>query len=62
MNNIEINQNKIINQITSLSIDMINSSKFGFIQENIDASIVLYNLYANHLIFNKSNMVNPNSY
>lgn len=55
MNNIEINQNKIINQITSLSIDMINSSKFGFIQENIDASIVLYNLYANHLIFNKSN-------
>ena len=48
----EINQERIINQIRSLGIDMIDEAKSGHPGIVLGAAPILYTLYANHLRIN----------
>lgn len=50
-----INENKIINQIRSLGIDMINEAKSGHPGIVLGAAPIIYTLYANHLRFDRDN-------
>ena len=45
----QINEEKIINQIRALSIDMINEAKSGHPGIALGAAPIIYTLYANHL-------------
>ena len=50
-----INEGKIINQIRSLGIDMINEAKSGHPGIVLGAAPIIYTLYANHLRFDRDN-------
>ena len=50
-----INENKIINQIRALGIDMINEAKSGHPGIVLGAAPIIYTLYANHLRFDRDN-------
>ena len=51
----EINQEKIINQIRSLGIDMIHEAKSGHPGIVLGAAPIIYTLYAHHLRINPKN-------
>lgn len=50
-----INEGKIISQIRSLGIDMINEAKSGHPGIVLGAAPIIYTLYANHLRFDRDN-------
>lgn len=50
-----INEEKIINQIRALGIDMINEAKSGHPGIVLGAAPIIYTLYANHLRFDREN-------
>lgn len=50
-----INESKIISQIRSLGIDMINEAKSGHPGIVLGAAPIIYTLYANHLRFDRDN-------
>ena len=54
-NNNPINEGKIISQIRSLGIDMINEAKSGHPGIVLGAAPIIYTLYANHLRFDRDN-------
>ena len=49
----EINQQKIIDQIRCLGIDMIDNANSGHPGIVLGAAPIIYSLYANHLNFDK---------
>lgn len=51
----EINQDKIVNQIRCLGIDMIHEANSGHPGIVLGAAPIMYALYANHLKFNPKN-------
>ena len=51
----EINQNKIVDQIRCLGIDMINEAKSGHPGIVLGAAPIIYTLYAHHLNFDPKN-------
>lgn len=51
----EINEQKIVDQIRSLGIDMINEAKSGHPGIVLDAAPIIYTLYAHHLRIDSQN-------
>lgn len=51
----EINEQKIVDQIRSLGIDMINEAQSGHPGIVLDAAPIIYTLYAHHLRFDSQN-------
>ena len=58
-NNTSINEQKIVDTIRLLAIDMINEAKSGHPGICLDAAPIIYSIYANHLKFDPEN---PNFY
>ena len=46
---------KAINSIRSLALDMIDEAKCGYPGVTLDAAPIFYTLYSKHMIFNKIN-------
>lgn len=55
LNDREINENKIVNSIRALSIDMINNAKSGHPGICLSAAPIIYTIYSRHLVFDPNN-------
>ena len=56
INENEINEEKIVNQIRVLGIDMIHEANSGHPGIVLGAAPILYTLYANHIMVDKNHL------